>query len=118
MAETAQIAHDGRQGSGHDGLVERGQEHAQHQAAEDHQDLAVGEGVGVGDGLGDGWGRHGAIQSGDQRGQGEGGRVRPSASWSNAVSSSSVKGVCTALACQCFTVTRMTVSAVATMTAG
>ena len=36
-----QVAGDGGQGRGHDGLVEGGQGHSHHQGAEDHQDPAV-----------------------------------------------------------------------------
>ena len=35
VLEVAEVAADGRQGGGDDGLIERGQEHAQHQAVED-----------------------------------------------------------------------------------
>ena len=37
-----QVADDGGQGGGHHGLVQGGQEHPQHQRADDHQHPAVG----------------------------------------------------------------------------
>ena len=44
VVETVEAVDDGRQRGADDGLVEGGQEHAEHQAAEDDQDLAVAEG--------------------------------------------------------------------------
>jgi len=41
VVEALQVARNGRQGGRDDGLVERGEEHAQHQREEDHQDPAV-----------------------------------------------------------------------------
>ena len=38
-----EIAHDGGQRSGDDGLVECGQEHAQHEGADDDEDLTAGQ---------------------------------------------------------------------------
>ena len=43
VVQAAEVADDVRQRGGHDGLVERGQQHAEHQAGQDHQHLAVGE---------------------------------------------------------------------------
>ena len=46
VVEPAEVAGDRRQGGGDDGLVERGQQHAEHQPAEDDQDLPVASGAG------------------------------------------------------------------------
>ncbi len=43
MVEPVEVAHDRRECRRHDRLVQRGQEHAQHEPAQDDQDLAVGE---------------------------------------------------------------------------
>ena len=53
VIEPVQVAHDGGEGGGHDGLVQGGQEHPQHEAAQDDQDLAVRQssaGLVLGDG--------------------------------------------------------------------
>ena len=42
LVEAAELADDRRQGGRDDGLVERGEQHAEHQAADHHQDLPVG----------------------------------------------------------------------------
>ena len=41
MVETVEVARDRRQRGRDDGLVERGEEHAEHERREDHQDPAV-----------------------------------------------------------------------------
>jgi len=43
LVEAAEVADDPRQGGADDALVERGEQHAGHQAADDHQDLAMGK---------------------------------------------------------------------------
>src|SRR5690606_36034393 len=43
MGDPAEFADDRRQGRGHDGLIERRQEHAQHQGHEDQEDVAARE---------------------------------------------------------------------------
>ena len=48
VASAAEVADDGRQRRGHDRLVERGQQHAEHDRAEDQVDLASGQGGWVG----------------------------------------------------------------------
>ncbi len=48
VVEAVEIPHDGRQRRGHDGLVQRGQQHPEHEAAEDDQHLAVREHTGRG----------------------------------------------------------------------
>jgi hypothetical protein len=44
VVEAAEVADDARQGGAEDALVQRGQEHAGHDAGENDKDLAVGEG--------------------------------------------------------------------------
>jgi hypothetical protein len=43
VVEPAELAGDRREGGRDDRLVDGGQEHPQHQPAEDHQDLAMGQ---------------------------------------------------------------------------